>query len=125
MEHQPNYYSFPSGHIGTEIAAVTVIAENYPEVWWIRPLGYAGAACLASGLAGLQYHWWSDYPLGIALGYVFGMIAAHPVADAKVAARVPQRSAACKNLIRARASPRRRRGGIERGILREGIKYKV
>jgi hypothetical protein len=23
-------------------------------------------------------HWYSDYPLGLAIGYAFGMIAAHP-----------------------------------------------
>jgi len=76
--HQPNYYSFPSGHIASAMAAVTVVAENYPEAWWIRPVGYAGTACLAASLAGQQYHWWSDFPLGLALGYMFGMIAAHP-----------------------------------------------
>jgi hypothetical protein len=29
-------------------------------------------------LVATSIHWWSDIPLGIAIGYSFGMIASHP-----------------------------------------------
>ena len=29
-------------------------------------------------MVNIGIHWYSDYPLGLALGYTFGMIAAHP-----------------------------------------------
>jgi membrane-associated phospholipid phosphatase len=38
--HQAKYYAFPSGHIATSIAALTVVADNYHDVDWIRPVGY-------------------------------------------------------------------------------------
>jgi hypothetical protein len=74
---QPKYYAFPSGHITTTMATVTVIAENYPEVRWIKPVGYTIVGLVGISLANEGWHWYSDYPLGIALGYAFGMIAAH------------------------------------------------
>ena len=77
-KHVSVYDAFPSGHVTTTLATVIVIAENYPEIWWIRPLGYLGTACLAWGMVGTGIHWFSDYPLAVALGYTFGMIAAHP-----------------------------------------------
>ena len=39
QNNKPKYDAFPSGHLATIISAVTVIAENYPEKRWIRPLG--------------------------------------------------------------------------------------
>ncbi len=77
QQHQSRYYAFPSGHIATTMATVTVIAENYPEVFWIRPVGYSLAGCLGFSLVNVGYHWYSDLPLGAAIGYMFGMIAAH------------------------------------------------
>lgn len=78
-KHVPNYDAFPSGHIATATATLTVIMENYPE-WkpWLRPLSYVLIAGIGVGLSNTGIHWWSDFPLGIALGYEFGMIAAHP-----------------------------------------------
>ncbi len=75
----PYYDAFPSGHIATATATLTVVMENYPE-WkpWLRPLSYFIIAGIGVGLSNTGIHWWSDYPLGIALGYEFGMIAAHP-----------------------------------------------
>jgi membrane-associated PAP2 superfamily phosphatase len=75
----PYYDAFPSGHIATTMATLTVVMENYPE-WkpWLRPLTYGLVALVGIGLSNTGIHWWSDYPLGIALGYEFGMIAAHP-----------------------------------------------
>jgi hypothetical protein len=74
---QPRYYAFPSGHISTTMATVTVIAENYPELTWVRPIGYTLVGVLGVSLVNVGYHWYSDLPLGIALGYMFGMVAAH------------------------------------------------
>ncbi len=77
-EHdQAKYYSFPSGHITTTMATLTVIAENYPEEKWIRPVGYVLLAGVGIGLVNVRYHWYSDLPLGLLLGYAFGKIAAH------------------------------------------------
>jgi len=77
QQHQSRYYAFPSGHISTTMATLTVIAENYPEATWIRPVGYSLMGCLAVSLVNVGYHWYSDFPLGLAMGYMFGMIAAH------------------------------------------------
>jgi membrane-associated phospholipid phosphatase len=77
-KHVSTYDAFPSGHVTTTLATVIVIAENYPEVWWIRPVGYVLTGLVAWGMVGTGIHWWSDYPLAVALGYTFGMIAAHP-----------------------------------------------
>lgn len=74
----PHYDAFPSGHLTTSIATVVVIAENYPETKWIKPLGYLLSAGVAIGMANTGIHWYSDYPLAIVLGYSFGMLAAHP-----------------------------------------------
>ena len=76
--HVSTYDAFPSGHVTTTVAALIVIAENYPEVWWIRPAGYVMTALVGWGMVGTGIHWYSDYPLALALGYTFGMIAAHP-----------------------------------------------
>jgi hypothetical protein len=77
-KHVSTYDAFPSGHITTTMATITVIAENYPEIWWIKPAGYTMAALVAYGMVGTGIHWYSDYPLAVVLGYTFGMIAAHP-----------------------------------------------
>jgi len=78
-KHVPHYDAFPSGHIATATATLVVVMENYPE-WkpWLKPLSYFIIAGIGVGLSNTGIHWWSDYPLGIALGYQFGMIAAHP-----------------------------------------------
>jgi membrane-associated PAP2 superfamily phosphatase len=77
-KHVPNYDAYPSGHVATALATVTVIAENYSEVGWIRPVGYTLVGLLAVAMGNTGIHWYSDYPLGLALGYSFGMLVAHP-----------------------------------------------
>jgi membrane-associated phospholipid phosphatase len=76
-KNQPRYYAFPSGHLTTEMATLTVIAENYPEATWIRPVGYAVVGLTGVSLVNKGWHWYSDFPLAIAMGYTFGRIAAH------------------------------------------------
>ena len=77
----PNYDAFPSGHLCTALATLTVVAENYPEQKWIRWVGYPVLAGISMGLVSQSIHWWSDFPLSIALGYSFGRLVAHPHID--------------------------------------------
>jgi membrane-associated phospholipid phosphatase len=77
-KHVPAYDAFPSGHICTALATVIVIAENYPDTKWIRPVGYIVSGLVGVGMVNRGIHWYSDYPLGLAIGYAFGMLAAHP-----------------------------------------------
>ncbi|WP_310392805.1 phosphatase PAP2 family protein [Hymenobacter sp.] len=71
----PNYDAFPTGHLATAMATVTVIADNYPEHHFIRPLGYSLMGLLGYSMLNNGVHWASDYPIGIALGYAFGKLA--------------------------------------------------
>jgi membrane-associated phospholipid phosphatase len=77
-KHVPSYDAYPSGHVTTTLATVIVIAENYPDIKWIRPLGYILTGLLAISMVNTGIHWYSDYPLALVLGYTFGMIASHP-----------------------------------------------
>ena len=70
-----NYDAFPTGHLATAMATVTVIAENYPEHRYIRPVGYSLLGLLGYAMLNNGVHWASDYPLGIAIGYGFAKIA--------------------------------------------------
>ncbi|MFD1873947.1 phosphatase PAP2 family protein [Hymenobacter bucti] len=70
-----NYDAFPTGHLATAMATVTVIAENYPEYKFIRPVGYSLMGVLGYAMLNNGVHWASDYPLGIAIGYGFAKIA--------------------------------------------------
>ena len=80
-KNQPSFYAYPSGHISTAMATLTVIAENYPRQTWIKPVGYTMIGALGVGLVAKGMHWYSDLPLGIALGYVFGRTVANPEAS--------------------------------------------
>lgn len=73
-KHVPHYDAFPSGHIATAFATLVVIMENYPEQKWIGWIGYPAVAMVGLGLVATSIHWWSDIPLGLALGYSFGKI---------------------------------------------------
>ncbi len=77
-KHVPHYDAFPSGHIATAFGTFMVIAENYPNEKWIQYIGYPVMASIATGLVATSIHWWSDIPLGVALGYSFGRLIAHP-----------------------------------------------
>ena len=71
----PNYDAFPTGHLATAMATVTVIADNYPEYHFIRPVGYGLMGLLGYSMLNNGVHWACDYPVGIALGYAFAKIA--------------------------------------------------
>jgi len=78
-KHVPHYDAFPSGHIATSVAAFVVIAENYPEYkWFIMPASYTLSALICIGMVNKGIHWYSDYPLGIAIGYTFGKLISNP-----------------------------------------------
>lgn len=71
----PKYDAFYSGHLTTAMMTTTVIALNYPEKKFVKPLCYT-----LMGLCGFQMinngvHWAGDYPMAIAMGYVIGKIA--------------------------------------------------
>ncbi len=74
QKDQTRYYSFPSGHIATAMTTVTIIAGNYPDLPWIRPVGYAAVGLVGVSLVGVKYHWYSDLPLGIAIGHLIGSV---------------------------------------------------
>ncbi len=76
--HRTRYDAFPSGHLATGVMSVTVMAENYPDNKYIKPIGYALLAGLSFQMMNNGVHWASDYPLGIGVGYGVGKaIAAH------------------------------------------------
>lgn len=74
-EHVPQYDAYPSGHLTTALATLTVIADNYSEYRYIRPVGYSLLGLLSYAMLNNGVHWISDYPLAIALGYGFGKLA--------------------------------------------------
>lgn len=77
-KHVPCFDAFPSGHLTTTVATFTVIIENYPDVKWLVPAAVVLTTGLGISMVNTGIHWYSDYPLAIALGYTFGVIAAHP-----------------------------------------------
>jgi hypothetical protein len=74
-DNVPNYDAFPSGHLATVMSTVTIVALNYPEKRWIRPIGYSVMTVLSFTMMNNGVHWVSDYPLAIAIGDTFGRIA--------------------------------------------------
>jgi membrane-associated phospholipid phosphatase len=78
-KHVPHYDAFPSGHICTATSTLVVIMENYPDATWLKPVGYTVLGLISTSLVTTSIHWWSDVPLGIAIGYAFGKICAHPL----------------------------------------------
>ena len=72
QENVPSHDAFPSGHMGTMMATTVVIAANYPEKKWIKPVGYTVMSLVGLAMINNGVHWASDYPLAIGLGYVFG-----------------------------------------------------
>ena len=70
QNHTPFYDAFPSGHVATLMSTVTILAENYPEKKWIKPVGYSVMLLAGYSMINNKVHWASDYPLAIALGYL-------------------------------------------------------
>lgn len=74
QRNTPFYDAFPSGHLATLTATVTVLAYNYPEKKWIKPVGYLIMALSAWAMMNTEVHWPGDYPLSIAVGYLSGKV---------------------------------------------------
>lgn len=71
-KNTPYYDAAPSGHMATAMATLTIVAQNYREHKWIRPVGYTCLVLMGYQMAQTRVHWVSDYPLAILLGYVMG-----------------------------------------------------
>jgi len=74
MENTSSYDAMPSGHVATLTSTVTVIARNYPEIKWIRPVGYSLIGIMGIEMMNSGVHWASDYPLGFLIGYAAGVV---------------------------------------------------
>jgi membrane-associated phospholipid phosphatase len=74
QQNTSNYDAFPSGHLATMMATVTVLTNNYPEKKWIGILGYSVIGLSGWAMINTEVHWIADYPLALALGYISGKI---------------------------------------------------
>ncbi len=71
------YDAMPSGHVMTATLTFTIINEAYPEYSnYVVPLAVVWVSALSFQMVNNGVHWASDYPLGIAMGYVFGKASA-------------------------------------------------
>ncbi len=68
----PNYDAMPSGHMMTATATLYIIAENYPDKKWIKPLGWSLIGVMGFQMAQSKVHWVSDYPIALVMGYIIG-----------------------------------------------------
>ncbi len=68
-----NYDAMPSGHVMTATMTFTILAERYPAYKVpIYSVGGVWASALMFEMMNNGVHWASDYPLGIAMGWVIG-----------------------------------------------------
>lgn len=74
-ERTGEFDAMPSGHIMTATLVFTIIKNNYPDHdYWLTPLEYVWLSLLGFQMMNNGVHWASDYPIGIATGYVVGNI---------------------------------------------------
>lgn len=64
----PAYDAMPSGHMAAAMSTVEIIALNYPEKKFVRPLGYSLMTVLGFAMVNNGVHWASDYPLALMIG---------------------------------------------------------
>lgn len=77
------YDAMPSGHVMTATLTFTILAERYPEHQTaIYSVGGVWISALMFQMMNNKVHWASDYPLGIAMGYVIGKASTKIVNDA-------------------------------------------
>ena len=72
----PAYDAFPSGHLASTMATLTVVALNYPEHKFIWPVSAGAMGVLSFAMVNNGVHWASDYPLALAIGGVVGEVVA-------------------------------------------------
>lgn len=82
------YYSFPSGHISSTVATLTVLINNYQELRPYRPVAYATVGFLGMSLVAKGMHWYSDLPLGAFLGYTVGTAVSRPASEESGSSRL-------------------------------------
>ena len=67
------YDAMPSGHIMSAAVMFAVLEEEYSEYNYIfYPAEVVWLSILGFGMVNVGVHWASDYPLGIAMGHLFG-----------------------------------------------------
>lgn len=67
------YDAMPSGHIMSAAVMFAVLEEEYSEYNYIfYPAEVVWLSVLGFGMVNVGVHWASDYPLGIAMGHLFG-----------------------------------------------------
>ena len=71
---QQKFDAMPSGHLSTATTTLVVIEENFPNQTWIPYVGWPILGWISYGLVATSIHWWSDFPIAIAIGYSFGKI---------------------------------------------------
>lgn len=64
----PAYDAMPSGHLAAAMSTVEIVALNYPEKRFVRPLGYSLMSLLSFAMVNNGVHWASDYPLALMIG---------------------------------------------------------
>lgn len=64
----PGYDAMPSGHMAAAMSTVEIVALNYPEKRFVRPLGYSLMTLLGFAMVNNGVHWASDYPLALLIG---------------------------------------------------------
>ncbi len=72
QQNTPYYDAMPSGHLATLMTSVVIIAENYKEVKWIKPIGIGVMSLMCLEMMQSKVHWASDYPIAIFMGYIVG-----------------------------------------------------
>ena len=74
QKNTPFYDGFPSGHLATMMTTVCILADDYPEKKWIKPLGYTLIGLTGFAMMNTEVHWAGDYPLALAIGWLNGKI---------------------------------------------------
>ncbi|MEP7382651.1 MAG: phosphatase PAP2 family protein [Gemmatimonadota bacterium] len=64
----PAYDAMPSGHMAAAMSTVEIVALNYPEKHFVRPLGYSLMTLLGFAMVNNGVHWASDYPMALLIG---------------------------------------------------------
>ncbi len=76
--------AMPSGHVMTATLTFTILAERYPDQKVpIYTVGGVWISALMFEMMNNGVHWASDYPLGIAMGWVIGKASTKIVAEKK------------------------------------------
>jgi hypothetical protein len=71
-ENSAKYDAMPTGHMMTAMSTFSILHFNYPQYDpWIFSVGAVWSTALMLQMVNNGVHWWSDYPLGIGMGYLF------------------------------------------------------